>query len=255
MMTGSIRRWTGLCLVALASGATLSIGQVAQGGSPWKWGTNLDLSTIPSVTTEALDLAVLEAEDAVTDQYKEAPWRFGVECDVDFGLDNAGIWIHEKDRWIWRLAIECPDATGIGLTLGTFDLPAGARLFVWNEDRTRFLGSFTEANEKAWGYLPLGYWTTTSWSPITSRSPSMALAMCALANRPRIPQPALHPENPAAEARMGPSATRACNINVNCPSGADGKRKKGGRLITNGGYAVCTGALVNNTPKMEHRIS
>ena len=97
-MTVTIRRWAGFCLVALVSGATMATGQVAHGGLPWKWGTTVDLSTIPSITTEALNLHVLAAEDSVTDQYKEAPWRFGVERDVDLGLDNAGSWIHEKDR-------------------------------------------------------------------------------------------------------------------------------------------------------------
>ena len=64
-------------LLALVVGSTtVAFGQVAQGGSPWKWGADLDLSAIPSVTTAALDLEALAAEDAVTDQYKEAPWRF-----------------------------------------------------------------------------------------------------------------------------------------------------------------------------------
>ena len=71
-------------------------------------------------------------------------------------------------------------SNGIGLTLGAFDVPPGAALFVWNADRSRFLGSFTEANEKEWGYLPLGIldddhvvWSTKSpW-------PFMGKAMCA----------------------------------------------------------------------------
>ena len=116
----------------------------------------MDMSTIPVVTTGELDLAVLAAEDAVTDQYKETPWRFGVEREVILGLDNAGEWTFDKDRWIWRVAIHCPGATGIGLTLGSFDVPEGAALFIWNQDRTQFLGSFTEANEKDWGFLPIG---------------------------------------------------------------------------------------------------
>ena len=76
----------------------------------------------------------------------------------NLGLDNAGEWTFEKDRWIWRLAIHhhCPGPTGIGLTLGSFDVPNGASLFIWNHDRTQFLGSFTQANEKDWGFFAIG---------------------------------------------------------------------------------------------------
>ena len=248
---GSVRFVAAVLLALVVGSTTVAFGQVAQGGFPWKWGTDLDLSAIPSVTTAALDLEALAAEDAVTDQYKEAPWRFGVEREVDLGLEDAGTWVHEKDRWIWRLGIECPGATGIGLTLGTFALPEGARLFVWNEDRTRFLGSFTEANEKEWGYLPLGL-LDDDLVVVEYQEPEAVHGLGDV----RISQIVhgyrsllLHPENPAAEASMGPFGNSgSCNINVNCPSGSDWQtEKKAVALITNGGFAVCTGALVNNT--------
>ena len=40
----------------------------------------------------------------------------------------------------------------------------------------------------------------------------------------------------------------ACNINVNCPEGDDWQvENKSVALIVNGGFAACSGALVNNT--------
>ena len=59
----------------------------------------------------------------------------------------------------------------------------------------------------------------------------------------------LHPQTLASTANMGPFGNSgACNINVNCPSGSAWQtEKKAVALITNGGFAVCTGALVNNT--------
>ncbi|MBK12527.1 MAG: hypothetical protein CL849_03240 [Crocinitomicaceae bacterium] len=238
--------------IVLLMGAQISQAQISQGGSPWKWGSNIDMSTIPTFTSEALDLNVLAAEDAVTDQYKEAPWRFGVEREVSLGLDNAGEWTFEKDRWIWRLAIHCEGATGIGLTLGDFDLPSGAQLFVWNQARTQFLGSFTEANEKDWGFLPLGL-LNDDHIVVEYQEPESVHGL----GEVRISQIVhgyrsllLHPQNPEANtANMGPFGNSgACNINVNCPEGAAWQtQKKSVALITNGGFAVCTGALVNNT--------
>ncbi len=226
--------------------------QIAQGGAPWKWGSSIDLSNVPQITTGELDLTVLNAEDAVTDQYKEAPWRFGVEREVNLGLDNAGEWTFDKDRWIWRLAIHCPGATGIGLTLGSFDVPEGAALFIWNNDRTQFLGSFTEANEKDWGFLPVGL-LDDDQIVVEYQEPldvhglgDVRISQIIHGYRSLL----LHPLSPTAnQSNMGPFGNSgACNINVNCPEGSAWQTpKKSVALITNGGFAVCSGALVNNT--------
>ena len=241
-----------LTVATMVLSAGIAHAQIAQGGAPWKWGSPMDMSAIPVVTTGELDLAVLAAEDAVTDQYKEAPWRFGVEREVNLSLDNAGEWTFEKDRWIWHLAIHCPGATGIGLTLGSFDVPEGAALFIWNQDRTQFLGSFTEANEKDWGFLPIGlldddHIVVEYQEPLAVHGQGdVSISQIVHGYRSLL----LHPQSPAAnQANMGPFGNSgACNINVNCPEGAAWQTpKKSVALITNGGFAVCSGALVNNT--------
>ena len=235
-------------LVALGGVCT---AQVSQGGHPWQWGAAVDLPDFPELSTEALDLNALAAEDAVTDQFKEAPWRFGVEREVDLGLEDAGAWTFEKGRWIWRLGIHCPGATGIGLHLGEFDVPEGAVLYVWNAERTRFLGGFTEANEKEWGSLALGLLDADRvvieyQEPMAVHGEGVVrIAQIVHGYRELL----LHPDNPAQASSMGPFGNSgACNINVNCPIGADWQvAKKSVALITNGGFAVCSGALVNNT--------
>jgi hypothetical protein len=110
-----------LTFVAATWAITSLTAQVPQGGAPWQWGVANVEFNVPVVSTSDLDLLALAAEDAVTDQYKEAPWRFGVERLADFGLANSGLWEHSKDRWIWRLGVHCPGATGIGLTLDRKD--------------------------------------------------------------------------------------------------------------------------------------
>ena len=242
-------RQTALLALSLALAPAL-MAQVAQGGAPWKWAQPDFVSDHPELTMAALDLDALAAEDAVTDQYKEAPWRFGVEREVDLGLEDAGSWTFEKDRWIWRLGIHCEGATGIALRLGTFDVPEGAALYVWNAERTQFLGSFTEANEKEWGSLPLGLLDADRVvieyeEPLAVHGQGDIQIEQVVHGYRSLLQ---HPEN-APEASMGPFGNSgSCNINVNCPDGSDWQvAKRSVALITNGGFAVCTGALVNNT--------
>ena len=240
-----------LCAVVATWASAFLIAQVPHGGAPWQWGVPNVQFDFPEVSTSALDLAELAEQDAVTDQFKEAPWRFGVEREVDLGLENSGTWTHCKDRWVWRLGIHCPDATGIALSMGAFDLPPGAALFVWNAERTQFLGSFTQENEKPWGTLPLGL-IDADQIVVEYQEPdavhgqgTLQISQIVHGYRNLL----LHPENPANASSMGPFGNSgACNINVNCPAGDDWQvAKKAVALITNGGYAACTGALVNNT--------
>ena len=58
-------------LLSILTGSTqIGTAQISQGGQPWKWGLDVDMTAIPVVSTEALDLNELAAEDAVTDHSK-----------------------------------------------------------------------------------------------------------------------------------------------------------------------------------------
>lgn len=234
-----------------ALGLVLStVAQIAHEGAPFGWGTPLN-PVVEYVTTAPLDWAALQAADAVTDQYKEAPWRFGVECDVHHTLDNSGTWTEEDGERIWRLGIRCPEGMNISFRLDTFNLGKNSALYVYNADRTEYLGAFTEANEKDWGGLAIGL-IDGDEAVLELREPAgdegmntLVLGQIIHGYRSLL----AHAEEVYADmAAMGPFGTSgACNINVNCPEGADWQtEKKSVALITSGGFASCTGALVNN---------
>ena len=56
-----------LILAMIVLSASVASAQLSQGGEPWKWGSPMNMSDIPVITTGELDLTVLAAEDAVTD--------------------------------------------------------------------------------------------------------------------------------------------------------------------------------------------
>jgi len=97
--------------------STAIFAQISHGGAPINWEDatyqpEFEIKNMPGV-----DLATLAAEDAVTDQYKEAPWRFGVEQEVAFNLENSGTWSFEEGVHVWRLGFNCPDALNISFLL------------------------------------------------------------------------------------------------------------------------------------------
>ncbi|MGB1636610.1 MAG: hypothetical protein ACPHBR_07480, partial [Flavobacteriales bacterium] len=54
---------------------------------------------------QALDVATLLAEDVATANIKDAPWRFGVEHEVFWNMQNSGNWSEESGFRVWRLGV------------------------------------------------------------------------------------------------------------------------------------------------------
>src|SRR5690606_7039431 len=106
----------------------------------------------------SIDLAALQAQDAINDQDKSIPWRFGFNHSVDLSIDNARSWTTLDDGTAeWRIGIECPGALSINCEFHEYDIPEGAQVFVMNERGDR-IGAFTRANmtpEKVLGVQPL----------------------------------------------------------------------------------------------------
>jgi len=241
-----------LILIGVISSATIS-AQVSQGGSPLNWGDATYQPAFEMQEMPEVDLAALAVEDAVTDQHKEAPWRFGVEQEVSFNLENSGTWTFEDGMHVWRLGFNCPNALNVSFMLSRFVLPNEAQLFVYNAQRTAFLGSFTQENNKAWEGLSLGVLDGSSMILEYHESPaSHGMGEIEVNQVIHGYRSLLNHQNAVlAEMteRLGPFGNSgACNINVNCPEGADWQtEKRSVALIVNGGSAYCTGALINNT--------
>ena len=104
---------------------------------------------------EALDIEQLAREDAATANFKDAPWRFGIEHEVLWDAETHGTWTQGR-------GVRCGDwahvilATSWSFYFSSFDVPKGGELFIWNASRDAYLGSFTYANEKPWDGLAIG---------------------------------------------------------------------------------------------------
>ena len=100
---------------------------------------------------EALDMKQLAQEDAATANFKDAPWRFGIEHEVQWDAETHGTWTQEGEYDVWRFGVRADLATSWSFYFSSFDVPKGGELFIWNASRDAYLGSFTYANEKTMG--------------------------------------------------------------------------------------------------------
>ena len=239
-----------LALLALVlPGQVMS--QISQGKMPQQWNTSEPVS-IEWMEFLALDLEQLAREDAATAKFKDAPWRFGIEHQVLWDAETHGSWTQEGAYDVWRLGVRADLATSWSFYFSSFDVPKGGELFVWNASREAFLGSFTYANEKPWGGLAIGL-LDGSGIVLEYRQPQGLVETPALVVSQAV-QGYRSLLNRAAEVDgkmnvQGPFGNSGnCNINVNCPEGVDWQIEKTAvALIVNGGFAACSGSMVNNT--------
>ena len=239
---------SGLVLFAAAAAAPLA-AQISYGGRP-HW--DVALEVLPVHDFGAVDRGALAAEDAVTDAFKQAPWRFGVEHAADFGTERGGVWTIESGASVWRAVVRCPGALGISLRFDRFAVPKGGQVFVWATDRSGFLGAFDHRSMKPWGGLAVGLLAGEELvveyrGPRGTAQDAVELHIDQVVRGYRGLESA--PAALEAASDRGPYGTSgACNINVNCPEGALwATEKRSVALILEGGFAACSGALVNNT--------
>jgi hypothetical protein len=218
--------------------------QVSRGGTPKSFELNLP-ADIPAVTTPGIDLARLQAEDAVND-LQNVPYRFAESFMVAYNLHNAGVW-HELpngDR-IWQFKITCPGAHSVNLLYDNFYMPEGAFYYIYNEDRSQILGAFGAHNNKVHGAFATALvFDETIILDYYEPAAVKGQGRIDIAQINHGYRPVIYFEN-----GEGLNDAGNCQVNVNCSPEGDNWQtaKKAVGLITLNGSALCTGALVNNT--------
>ncbi|HWR82216.1 MAG TPA: trypsin-like peptidase domain-containing protein [Candidatus Deferrimicrobium sp.] len=224
------------CFSIIIIPATVS-AQVSSGGTPVSF-ARMSRSAIPAVTMPPVDVAALLAEDSI-EQDKSVPFRFGYPFDVHFDLNNSGAWEALEDGGrLWRLRIECPGAYSINLVYDRFRLPEGARLYVYNADKSYVIGAFTSQNNKPHGEFSTGL-VIGDVSIIEYYEPANVDSTGMVSIR-RI----IH----AYKNLFDFGHSGSCNNNVNCPEGAPWQSEKRAvaMILTQGGFRLCSGVMVNN---------
>ena len=190
-----------------------------------------------------VNAARLLAEDQVLDTIKDIPWRFGTHIYTDMSPGNSGSWhVYENGDRIWRLGIKSPGAYALTLIFDRYILPKGAELYVYNRDRSRVIGAFTEYNNQE-DY----YFATTLIEGDELVVEYFEPHWVAFPGELRIESVNHAYRDPLTYVKaFGQSG--GCNLNVACPEAVGWEEQiRSVALMLVNGSAWCTGALINNT--------
>ncbi|MCW4469363.1 T9SS type A sorting domain-containing protein [Flavobacterium sp. MFBS3-15] len=229
----------------------MSIGysQVTNQGEPASWKAQ-NLTQIAPVTMPKFDLDALVAEDEANKNRKDIPWRFGTEFLVDHNLQNSGQWhtLPNGDR-IWRMRYVSKGAKTMNFLFSDFYMPKGAKVYLYNNDRTDLLGAYDEAQNN--DERVLGTWLVKGediwieyYEPLAAAGQGK-LEIFKVVHGYRTSDKM----NKAVDDDLNGSGN--CNYDVECYMGEiDGLKdinKKAIALLITNNNSFCSGALVNNT--------
>lgn len=175
-----------------------------------------------------------------------------IETDINFARDAQSMRLPDG-RVIYRLAIDTRTAKGVALIYDDFFIPKnGGELYLYTPDHKEVLGRYTHETKSTHGSF--------ATEPLSGSSVIMEYVPAAGGEMPSIlisgvgyifaenvlradPDPSPDPGEDKSEEE--------CQININCPEGADWQTQKAGvvqmYMISGGNIGVCSGNLVNNT--------
>jgi lysyl endopeptidase len=238
-----------VCAAAMLLGAAKTNAQIVhEEGVPFSWSAQKAQADVPTAKMPGFDLAAVQAEDAFNEASKMGPWRFAIPHMVNYNILNSGEWEDLKggDR-IWRMAFSSPDAMTLNIIFDEYDLPEGAKLWIYNADRTDMIGPFTAENNKDWGTLATtpvrGDFITVEYFEPAEVAGQGSLSVGQVSHGYRD---IFGYGRRIAEKGLGDSGS--CNNNVICPEGDDWRCQISSvAMIVVSGSGACTGTMINNS--------
>lgn len=222
-----------------------TFAQISQHGTPVSFiskGMILQ-KNIPTRSMAAIDVQKLLLEDIVNDRNKEIPWRFGQNIPVNIDIKSGVCDVLSSGDRLWRLRIYSQGAFSLNFNFDNYNLPRGAKLFLYNESKTRCYGAFTEFNNQQ----------DKNFATTLLEGESIIFEYFEPKNAPfegmlHLSRVTHGYRNVLDFTAKNFGTSGACNNNVKCPIGAGWEDQvRSVCMLVTGGSGFCTGALVNNT--------
>jgi len=227
------------------------VAQFNIGGNPESFSQNMPDVDAPVALMPAINMSQVAAEDALNDANGGIE-RMAIGHDVDFTTNNAGTWYQKANGdKIWKMRIRSKYAEGMFLNFSNFQLPSGARLYIYSKNRDHVIGAYTNLNNTNDGVfgtqlIPGQEIVVEYVVPFISTNLQGGFTIDKVFHAYRQ----TNWNKDGYPKDFGDS--EACEVNINCFPGASQWQtmSKGVArvLVVNGGSAGwCSGSLVNNT--------
>ena len=232
-----------ILIVLLGIGNFQIHAQISQGGNAVSF---LEKWEIPN------PLIIMPSEQLINSSEVEKncnALEFGHFLPVNISLGAKEWQINETSdgNLVYRLHIQSPNAKAVGAYFSDFNIPSGAKLFIYSPDQKQQIGAYTSFNNPSTGLFATEYITGASLI-IEYIEPKEVVGE----GRFTLNQ-ILHAYTgiPNFNNERGYGDSGECEVNVNCPEGDFKKKQRDAvvRLLIKSGENAfwCTGSLINNT--------
>lgn len=197
----------------------------------------VDRKVLKSIDAKSLRSRSLEAPNK---SQRPGPFQFAIAEDVLLGLDNSGTWRDVPNGRLWRLRIHSPGAVSHNLGITRFEIPEGAKLWVYDPERKQVEGPYTASHRSQRGSL---------WTPIIDGDEIVVELFVPAGATPKalvigkVNKGFFDFRKEGADKNHG-----TCNNDVVCPEGDPWRDQlRSVARYTINGTSLCTGQMLNNT--------
>lgn len=147
-LTGEFMRTLNTLLLLVSAGHATA--QLAHRGQPHGWGEHDALrADLPVIHVLGEDPQVLANTLATTGDF-----RYGVQRAVQIDVTEQGAWTDLQDGGaMCQVAVSSPGAVMLSLQFSEWAIPEGAEVFLYDRDRTMFIGAFRASNASPKGTM------------------------------------------------------------------------------------------------------
>jgi len=176
-------------------------------------------------------------------------YHIGEVIPANFTMEKNGTWTNLPDGGkIWRLKIKSDGAKALSVYYDNFYIPAGGKLFLYNEAKTQTIGAYTQINNSENGTFATEMTQGESFT-LEYYQPSF-VKQKAIININQISYIYRGTYFPFLKNVEDFDSSDACQVNVNCsPEGDSWQDQKKGvvriLLTAGGGQGWCTGSIIN----------
>ena len=238
-------------------------GQESHGGVPLTFNLEKnELQNLKSITINKKELPLIDNTKEQTDAEKYALskgfeknkfYGKGITVDIDIKKE-ATFQLIGKTGKLYLLEITSPSANALQVFFDSFKLPTGGRMFIYNKDKSMYLGSFTEKNRFIDNSLGTQFINGNTLI-IEYYEPNEVEFESEIHIKKIVHTFSEHgPWDNSLKMIENNKSSGSCNINVACELGNGWDREKRSVAIIVGEtfddppyWGFCSGALVNNT--------